>query len=198
MSGRPVAGVLPVLVAALLLAGCAASPADARRDSVAALTVAANDRDAEAVRQRADALVVLVRDQLAEQEVPADEAERLVALAESVRAGADAIDPEMIERRRAEQEAEQARQALEQAERELAEQRAAAEQAAREAEQAARDAEQAGGSGGDAGGGADGGGDDKDADKDEDKDEGEDEDEGGGDKGKGEGKGKGKGAEKDG
>ena len=132
MSGR-----LPaLLVSGLLLAGCGGGtdPADVRRADVAAMTAAANDGDADALRQHADALLATVAAQLEAQEVPADEAERLTALAQSVRAGADAIDADLLERQRAEAEAEAARQELAEAERRLEEERARAEEAARQAE----------------------------------------------------------------
>ncbi len=116
-----------VLVAGVLLAGCGtgADPAAERRADVAALTAAANDGDAEGVRRGAEALLATVAAQLEAEEVTADEAERLTALAESVRARADLIDTDLIERQRAEAEAEQAREELAEAERRLEEERGA-------------------------------------------------------------------------
>lgn len=125
-----------LLLAGSLLAGCGGTdPADVRRADVAAMTAAANDGDADAVRRHADALLATVAAQLEAQDVTADEAERLTALAQSVRAGADLIDADLLERQRAEAEAEQARQELAEAERRLEEERARAQEAARQAEQ---------------------------------------------------------------
>lgn len=135
-------GRLPaLLVSGLLLAGCGGGtdPADARRAAVAAMTAAANDGDADGVRRHADALLATVAAQLQAQDLKTDEAERLTALAQSVRAGADTIDADVLERQRA--EAEAARQELAEAERRLEEERARAEEAARQVE-ADRQAEQ--------------------------------------------------------
>ena len=86
-------------LAALLLVGCTGTdPAAERREVVATLTEAANTGDAGGVRRHADRLVELVRQQLAGEQVDAAEAERLTALAESVRRGADAIDVELQQR----------------------------------------------------------------------------------------------------
>lgn len=137
-------GRLPaLLVSGLLLAGCGGGtdPADARRAAVAAMTAAANDGDADGVRRHADALLATVAAQLQAQDLTTDEAERLTALAQSVRAGADTIDADVLERQRAEAEAEAARQELAEAERRLEEERARAEEAARQVE-ADRQAEQ--------------------------------------------------------
>jgi len=125
-----------LLLTGALLAACGGGtdPADVRRADVAAMTAAANDGDADGVRRHADALLATVAVQLEAQHVTADEAERLTALAESVRASADLIDDDLLERQRAEAEAEQARQELAEAERRLEEERARAEEAARQAE----------------------------------------------------------------
>jgi len=131
-----------LLLAGALLVGCGGTdPADVRRADVAAMTAAANDGDADALRRHAGALAATVAAQLEAQDVTADEAERLTALAQSVRASADLIDADLLERQRAEAEAEQARQELAEAERRLEEERARAEEAARQAE-ADRAAEQ--------------------------------------------------------
>lgn len=124
---------LPVVL--VLLSGCGSDPAAAVRADVAALTEAANDGDAAAVRDRADVLMSTVDAQRQADEISAEEAERLIALAQSVRTGADVIDAELIERRRAEAEAEAAAAAkqLEEARKQLEEERRKAEEAAREA-----------------------------------------------------------------
>lgn len=130
-----------VLLAGSLLVGCGGGtdPAELRRTDVAAMTAAANDGDADAVRRHADALLATVTAQLEAQEVTADEAARLTALAESVRSGADLIDVDLLERQRAEAEAEAARQELAEAERRLEAERAAAEEEARQSERARED-----------------------------------------------------------
>ena len=125
--------VLPLLAA--LLAGCGADPVAERRDAVAAVMEAANDGDADGVRDAADALLATVADQVERQELAGDEAQRLTALAQAVRSGADVIDEDLLERRRAEAEAEAARKELEEAQKRLEEERRKAEEAARQAEQ---------------------------------------------------------------
>ncbi len=125
--------VLPLLAG--LVAGCGASPDDERREAVAALTEAANDGDASAVRSQADALLETVAAQLDRGELTAEQASRLTALAEAVRAGADVIDQDLLERRKAEADAEQARRQLEEARKRLDEERRKAEEAARQAEE---------------------------------------------------------------
>lgn len=113
--------VLPLATA--LLVGCAADPADERRDAVASLTEAANARDAARLRTEAEALLELLDAQRASQDLAGDEAERLRGLVEAVLSGADVIDEDLIERRRAEAEAEAARLQLEEAQRQLEEER---------------------------------------------------------------------------
>lgn len=112
MSRRGAGLLLPL--AAVLLAGCGTDPGGVRRVQVAEVTEAANARDADLVRSRADALVETLAAQVADKQLAADEAERLTALARAVRAGADAIDADLIERRRLEAEADTARRQLEQ------------------------------------------------------------------------------------
>ena len=132
MRRRTGLALLPVL----LLAGCGGSdPADDRREQVAALTGAANERDADGVRQRADALLSTVADQRERQEISAGEADRLIALAQAVRTGADVVDEDLLERRRAEAEAEAARQQLEEAREQLEEERKKAEESDRKADE---------------------------------------------------------------
>lgn len=92
-------------VAALLLSGCAADPADDRRAQVAAVIDAANAGDADRLRDEAGRLVETVTAQQERQDVAADEADRLITLAEAVRTNADVIDEELLEQRRREAEA---------------------------------------------------------------------------------------------
>lgn len=128
--------LLGLPLALLLVAGCAsADPAAERREVVATLTEAANSGDADAVRRHADGLLELIERQLADDEVDAEEAERLTALAQSVRAGADAVDEDLQRRLEAEAEAEAARKQLEEAQRRLEEERRKAEEAAKRAEE---------------------------------------------------------------
>lgn len=97
--------LLAVPLSAVLLAGCAADPADDRRAQVAAVTEAANAGDADRLREEADRLIAMVADSA---DLPDDRADRLRALAASVRTGADVIDAELLEQRRREAEAEAA------------------------------------------------------------------------------------------
>lgn len=126
MTGRRVLVLLPL--AAVLLAGCGTDPADERRAHVADITEAANSGDEHGVRSGADALLRTVVAQLERAEVSQEEADRLTALAESVRRGADVIDEDLLERRRAEAEAEAARRAAEEAQKRLEEERRRAEE----------------------------------------------------------------------
>lgn len=125
------ARLLALPLTAALVVGCGSDPADEVRDDVAALTAAANARDAAAVRQRADELVATITAQREREQIPAEEADRLIALAQSVRTGADVVDEQLLERRRVEAETEAAKQQLEQARRQLEEERRKAEEAAR-------------------------------------------------------------------
>ena len=104
-------GLVALPVAALLMTGCAADPGADRRAQVAAMTEAANAGDADRLRDEAERLVEAVTAQQERQEVSADEATRLIALAEAVRTHADVIDAELLEQRRREAEAEAAAQA---------------------------------------------------------------------------------------
>ena len=123
-------------LAALLVAGCASSdPVAERREVVATLTEAANTGDADAVRRHADGLLELLERQLEGEQVDAAEAERLTALAQSVRTNADAIDEDLQQRLKAEADAEAARKELEEAQRRLEEERRKAEEAAKTAEE---------------------------------------------------------------
>jgi chromosome segregation ATPase len=104
-------GLAALPVVALLLVGCGADPAADRRSQVAAVIEAANSGDADRLRDEADRLVETVTAHQERQDVAADEATRLIALAEAVRTNADAIDEELLEQRRREAEAEAAAEA---------------------------------------------------------------------------------------
>jgi hypothetical protein len=125
-------------LAPLLLAGCAGSGDDLRAD-VAALTGAVNARDADAVRLRADELKAGVEARAAAGELDPERAQRLVALAESVRRGADVLDADLLEQRRLEAETEAERKRLEQERQRLEQERAAAEAARRATEEREQD-----------------------------------------------------------
>jgi hypothetical protein len=159
----PARAVAVLVAAAVLASGCSAAddPAGERREVVATLTEAANAGDAGGVRRHADRLVEVVRSQLADEQVEPEQAERLMALARSVRAGADAIDVDLQQRLEAEAEAEAARKELEEAQRRLEEERRKAEEAAKKAEEERKGEDEGKGKGGD------GEGDKKDEDKDD-------------------------------
>lgn len=141
-----------LLLGVVLLGGCS-SNGDELRDDVAALTQAANAGDADRVRLLAEDLLATVEEQAAAGELDADRAERLTALARSVRTNADVLDEELLEQRRIEAENAAERERLEQERARLEAERKAAEDAAeREAEQRGKGK----------------GGGDKDEDKDED------------------------------
>lgn len=123
--------ILLLPIALLLLTGCGSDPADAVRADVAALTEAANAQDADLVRDRAEALMSTVAAQREADQISADEAERLAALAKSVRTNADVVDADLIERRRIEAEAEATAKQLEEAKKQLEEERKKAEEAAK-------------------------------------------------------------------
>ncbi len=127
-------GLLALPVALALLSGCGSDPADVLRADVRALTEAANAGDADAVRDRADALLSTVDAQREADEIGDREAERLIALAQSVRTHADVVDEDLLERRRAEAEAAAAAEQLARANKQLEEERRKAEEAARQAE----------------------------------------------------------------
>ncbi|MCU1691001.1 MAG: hypothetical protein JWM64_92 [Frankiales bacterium] len=86
-------GVLGGVLAVLLLAGCgSSSAADALVDRTDAVTEAANDGDAEAFREAVDALTGTVKDQRDADTLPADRAQRLLALAAALRSQAADVD----------------------------------------------------------------------------------------------------------
>lgn len=130
MSPARVALALALSVSLLVGCGSGEDPAGERREVVATLTEAANAGDAGGVRRHAERLVELVEEQLAGEQVDAGEAERLIALAASVREGADAIDEDLQARLKAEADAEAARKELEATQARLEQERRAAEEAA--------------------------------------------------------------------
>jgi hypothetical protein len=128
---------LPALpLVAVLLAGCGSDPADVRREQVAALTEAANQRDALALRSGADELLRTLGDS---EDLSAAQAERLVQLVRAVRTHADVIDADLLKQRQAQAEAEAERVRLEQERTRLEEERRKAEEAARSAEEQRED-----------------------------------------------------------
>lgn len=115
--------LLPLPLAALLLAGCGVDPAAERRELVLGITESANAGDEDGVRAQAGSLLQLVDRQLADGELTAEQADRLQALAERVRAGADLLDEELQARLEAEAEAERAQREADEARRQLEEER---------------------------------------------------------------------------
>lgn len=138
----PAQAALALAASVGLLAGCAADAGVERHEQVAALTEAANAGDADRVRDRADALLETLDQQVQRQELPADEADRLRALAREVRSGADVLDEDLLERRRAEAEMEAERQRLDAERRQLEEDRRKAEQERQQLEEERRKAEE--------------------------------------------------------
>jgi hypothetical protein len=132
--------VLPL--AAALLGGCGSDPGDQRREQVAAVLGAANERDAAGVRQGADALLRTIADQRGTAGLSDAEADRLTELVRSVRTHADVVDADLLEQRKAQADAEAERTRLAQERTRLEEERRKAEEAARQAEEAARQAEE--------------------------------------------------------
>ena len=126
---RVASALLTLPLAALLLAGCGVDPAAERRDLVLGISEAAKAGDEDAVRAQVDALLELVERQVADEELTADEADRLRALAARVRIGADLLDEELQARRKAEADAERLQRERDEAQRLLEEERRKAEEA---------------------------------------------------------------------
>lgn len=120
--------LLALPLAALLLTSCGVDPAAERRELVLGITESANDSDEAGVRAQVDALLQLVERQVADDEIPAEEADRLRALAEKVRTGADVLDEDLQARLKAEADAERAQKEAEEAQRLLEEERGKAEE----------------------------------------------------------------------
>jgi DNA repair exonuclease SbcCD ATPase subunit len=110
-------------VALVLLAGCASDPEARLRSDTAAVLDAANERDADRVRDRAADLEDTVAELQAEGTLTAERAAQLTALAQSIVAGADLLDEELLEQRRQEAESEAERKRLEEERKRLEEER---------------------------------------------------------------------------
>ena len=89
---RRLAVVLPI--GALLLTGCSAEPRAQLRGDVEAITLAANDRDADAVREEVEDLLSTLRAQVANNEIDRAKAERLRAIALRIAESAGVLEPE--------------------------------------------------------------------------------------------------------
>ena len=129
--------LLAAAVLAVPLTACAANDPTAQvRDRVAAVTAAANARDADGLRGAVDDLLGLLDAQRRSGDLTPEEAARIAAAARQVQDAAALVDDEAIEaERREREEAEQ--RAREEAERQ------AREEAARQAERDAKEAEEA-------------------------------------------------------
>ena len=123
--------LLAVPLAVALLAGCGSDPADVRREQVAAMTEAANEGDADRLRERAQALISTLDAQREQGDLDEAEAGRLTELAQAVLRSADVIDADLLERRRVEAE----RKKLEEERKRLEDERRKAEEAARQDEE---------------------------------------------------------------
>ena len=131
-------------VALVVITGCGSDPAGELRNDVAAVTEAANVRDADRVRDRAGALLATIEAQADRGVLEPDRAAQLTEMARAVQAGADAIDEDLIELRRLEAEAEAERQRIEQEREQVEQERAELEAERKQAEEEAarRQAEQ--------------------------------------------------------
>ncbi|TBR17039.1 MAG: hypothetical protein EPO57_09530, partial [Chitinophagaceae bacterium] len=72
--------LLALPVAALLLTGCSVDPGAERREVVLGITEAANAGDEDGVRAQAESLLQLVERQVTDEELSAEQADRLRAL----------------------------------------------------------------------------------------------------------------------
>lgn len=120
--------LLSLPLAALLLTACSVDPAAERREIVLGITEAANAGDEDGVRAQAESLLQLVERQVADEELSAEQADRLRALAEKVRTGADVLDEELQARLKAEADAERLQREADEAQRLLEEERRKAEE----------------------------------------------------------------------
>lgn len=136
---RAAAAALPLLV---VLAGCAGGADSELHDDVAAVVEAGNERDADRLRVRADELIETVDAQASRGDLGPEKAERLRALAASVRTHADVIDVELIERQREQAEADAERKRLEEERARLEEERKQLEEERKKAEEEAKDDEE--------------------------------------------------------
>lgn len=120
--------LLTLPLAALLLMSCSVDPAAERREIVLGITQSANAGDEDGVRAQTESLRQLVERQVADGELSAEQADRLRALVEKVRAGADLLDEELQARLKAEADAKRLQQERDEAERLLEEERRKAEE----------------------------------------------------------------------
>ena len=86
--------VVPVAVGSLVLTGCSGEPRAQLRGDVEAITLAANDRDADAVREEVEDLLSTIRSQIASGELDRAEGERLRTIALRIAEGAALLEPE--------------------------------------------------------------------------------------------------------
>lgn len=96
--------LLPLALA--LLAGCASDPKSELRADAEAAIEAANERDADGVREHAQSLERTVARLAEDDELTDARAASLTALAASLQTSADVIDEDLLEQRRREAEAE--------------------------------------------------------------------------------------------
>ena len=83
-----------VPVAALVLTGCSAEPRAELRSDVEAITLAANDRDADALREEVEDLLSTIRSQIGSGELDRAEGERLRVIALRIADQAGLLEPE--------------------------------------------------------------------------------------------------------
>lgn len=79
---------------ALVLTGCSAEPRAELRGDVEAITLAANDGDADGVREGVEELLSTIRRQVVENDLSREEGEALRALALRIAENAGLLDPE--------------------------------------------------------------------------------------------------------
>lgn len=89
---RPTLWLVPV--AALVLTGCSGEPRAELRSDVEAITLAANDGDADAVREEVEDLLSTIRSQIGSGELDRAEGERLRAIALRIAEQAGLLEPE--------------------------------------------------------------------------------------------------------
>jgi hypothetical protein len=137
VTARAGAAVGTTVLGVALLTGCSGDPHAALAADVRQITADANARRADAVRTGVDRLVSRVDAEARSGALTSAQAAALRRTALAVRSGADAVDADLIARRKAEQAAADAQRRVEQA------QQAARDAAAQAAAQAAQAAAQA-------------------------------------------------------
>ena len=85
---------LAVPLSLVVLTGCSGEPRAQLRGDVAAITLAANDRDADAVRDEVEDLLSTIRAQIASGDLDRAEGDRLRAIALRIAENADLLAPE--------------------------------------------------------------------------------------------------------